>query len=163
MSDYMPGKMLIGGEIPKALVNALCDAICNANVYTDFGEYGFNPEGEQDLMANLDESGRIRICDDQAKYGEFMELEAFCVKNGIDFDRQSDGKYEYNPVLVQFRRGMTEPEEKLTNNDGDVVVEAKMAITVREHLKAGRNSVALHLLDELLGVEVPALKPAQIV
>ena len=41
--------------------------------------------------------------DDQARYGQFEELEKFLRQHDIHFDRKSDTKYEYDGETVIFR------------------------------------------------------------
>jgi hypothetical protein len=47
----------------------------------------------------------LSICDSEARWGRFEDLEAFLVSYDIPFDRYSDGKYEYDPEWISFRVG----------------------------------------------------------
>jgi len=95
MSDRFPAKISIGGKIPVSLKDELAKLIWQEdfefvngwgyeNTITDLGE----------VQSALDDAAKenrpVCFSDDQARYGEFKELEKFLVENNIDFDRVSD-------------------------------------------------------------------------
>ena len=119
MSDRFSADITIGGAVPRSLVAALCEAISDSGAGLDW-EGGCDPGCAEDLL-HLAEAegarGTIRLHDCQASYGEFPELEAFLIANGIAFDRASEAKYEYDGEVLKFRPGH-EPYHLLATQDG---------------------------------------------
>src|SRR5581483_815343 len=112
------------GKLDPKLVPQLCDAIALEQVALDWGEGSFDPGTAGDLLAALTPRKKVRLlrlCDDQARWGRFEQLEDFLVGHGISFDRSSDGKFEYDPELVVFRPG-NDPRSIGTNAAHEPVV-----------------------------------------
>lgn len=110
MGERMPAVILIGGRVPGVLVPQLCAVITAAGASIDWGDACFRPSTAQDLLDNRaehDEALVLQLCDDQASWGEFKDLEAFLVQHGIAFDRISEGRWEFDPEWVSFRPGST--------------------------------------------------------
>jgi hypothetical protein len=109
-------------------------------------------------------------------WGEFGDLEPWLQEHGIPYTRRSDGKYEHDPVVTEFR-----PESGLhecTANKGlRAVVElqplrkvvrrlqAAMAASAKKKPKKARKQVerALELLTRHMPPELPPLPPLEIV
>ncbi len=109
MADRMAAEIWIGGSIPESLVEELCGHIRDEGVSVDYGEASFEPHTARDLLeAATTDSDLLRLCDDEVANGEFPDLEDWLLENSIPYTRKSDGKYEHNPVIVEFR-----PEEGL--------------------------------------------------
>jgi hypothetical protein len=118
----------------------------------------------EELLAELKRHNTetLDVGDDEARYGEFDELEPFLIRHGIAFDRRTDAKYEYDGVLVQFRPGMEEPHVGTATQDGEPVVPKTDLEPIRDHLRAGRWREAKAQFDELL-TDIPPLAPLRIV
>ena len=109
MSETIAAEIRIGGKVVASLVPPLCQRIAREAVALDWGEGRFSPKTKEDLLeAREDRDGVLFLClcDDQARLGEFAELEAFLRGHGIAFDRLSDAKYEYIAQVASFRPGM---------------------------------------------------------
>jgi hypothetical protein len=167
MSDYFPGSIEIGGKVPKALAQELVDAVVNAGAAEgdDWGGEGWEPETPEDLLKSAKESGgTLRLCNDQARYGEFDELEEFCRLNGIAYSRHSDAKYEYDAENVEFRPGMEGPETFFSNSSSNVQIsQDEIKREVYPLLEKGKAKEALAKLKELAGENIPALEPLEFV
>ena len=106
MSETMAAEIRIGGKIAASLVPELCQRIAQEVVALDWGEGRFSPTTKEDLLeAREDRDGVLLLClyDDQARWGEFAELETFLRGHGIAFERLSDAKYDYGAQVVSFR------------------------------------------------------------
>ena len=120
-------------------MNALLTAINQANVSTEWGEGRFAPADVNELLQAMND-GNLWLCDDEARYGEFPELEEACRDLGLAYMRHSAGKYEYDPELVDWRPGMSEPLVRTGSNDSSTTTfvpssEVKEALNC---LKAGK-------------------------
>jgi hypothetical protein len=176
MGEYYPGEITIGGKVPAALLDEFLSAAASTGASVgDYEEAVFAAGTVEELLKVLDEDGHLRLADAQASYGQFEELEAFCVEHGIPFDRHSDAKYEFDAENVYFRPGMKAPESVPSNNAGDdlfsadavrpVVKELTKVVTAgltREKLKAAAVKIIRHL-NSLLPPEVEPLPPLEIV
>jgi hypothetical protein len=175
MSDYIAAEITIGGKVKPSLVRSLCRAISSQRVALDWGESPFQPETAQDLLAALTDVNGIKLlklCDDQARWGQFEELEWFLEKHHIAFRRHSDGRYEYDSDLVEYRPGLGRVYS-LASKAGEPLVSlslARQAITalseVQKLLRQKQAAQAtqtirssLRLLRSQLSHEIPPLKP----
>lgn len=105
MSDRVPAEISIGGKIPAALVNPLCQAITDEFVALDWGDGQFQPTGADDLLnARLERNGAevLWLCHDQALLGQFDGLEKFLQRHRVAFRRLGDATCEYDRGLVQY-------------------------------------------------------------
>jgi hypothetical protein len=121
MADRLAAEIWIGGSIPQSLADALCATISNQGVALDWGGGPFTPAHATELMSARD-AEHLHLYDDQASWGQFADLENFLRKHSIPFDRQSEGKYGYDPELVNYR-----PDQGakvcITTASGDPVVQ----------------------------------------
>ena len=119
MSERIPASITIGGEIKRKTLEALVEFIGQAGVGLNYGESHVDPkEAMTVIMAS--QGSTVRFCDDQASWGLFNDLETFCRKNKVDFDRHSDGRGEFPAAEVFCRSGVL--TEHASNNDEDIVV-----------------------------------------
>ncbi len=109
MADYMAAEILIGGRIPASIVPELCQAIRQERLGLDYGRACFDPDTASDLLeaCRADSHGALvlKLSDDQARWGEFEQLERFLQDNAIAYTRRSEGKYDCDPEQVEFRPG----------------------------------------------------------
>ncbi len=143
MGMHFLGEITIGGPIPRELQPELVKLLDHAGVL---------PDGD-DLRKYLDK-GHLFFRDAEASYGCFRTLEDFLQAHDIEFDRWSDGTYEYDPEMVTFRRG-GEPRTWPTDRDGQRVVRA---CEVQKLLKQKGIKEARQRACKLFGPEVPPLK-----
>ena len=108
MSDRMAARIFIGGKIPEILVEPLCDQIRGV-ASLEYGCEPFEPRAAEDLMGALEDQGDgvrlLVLYNEEASWGEFQELEEFLREHEIAYTRHSDGKYEYDPCIVEYRPG----------------------------------------------------------
>jgi hypothetical protein len=176
MADCFPGEIVIGGKVPSVLLEEFLGEV--ASTYAFVGGYEGAPFGgrtAEELRGALDENGHLRLADPEARFGQFEELEEFCVRHGIPFDRHSDARYEFDAVNVMFRPGMEHPVETASNNAGDALADvdalrpvtrelarlATAGLTKNELLAAVAK--ASRDLEAVLPPEVEALPPLEII
>jgi len=107
MSDYMAAEITLGGPVPKRLVGPLCAAINKEGVSLQWGGTSFSPTSAKHLLAARcqDERGVsvLRLYAEEKPYGTFELLEKFLCRHGLSFRRYCDGKYEYDPEIIEYR------------------------------------------------------------
>lgn len=162
MSDRLAAHISIGGRLARAKVPKLLDAIASSDVSLEWGDRCFRATSGEGLL-NACKQGELILCDDQASWGEFPELEAACRKLGLSYDRFSEGKYEHDPEIVVWRPGMKEPLIHRGSNSGEsIYVPADEVKKALKHLEAGRAIKAKKILQKLCP-EVPELPTFEIV
>ena len=77
MSERYCAWIRIGGRIERSKTEPLLAEVHSSSVSLDWGEPPFEPASAEDLLdAKKDDT--LQLCDDQARYGEFPELEEVC-------------------------------------------------------------------------------------
>lgn len=153
MGERMPAEILIGGQVPAALVPQLCAAISASGASLDWGDPCFQPRAAQDLLDNCtahDEAWLLQLCDAEASYGEFKELEAFLVAHGIAFDRFGDAKYEFDAEWVSFRPGIPLQVQPV-NSQHEPQVSLRLVWELRELLALARTAAEQAQHEAVLG------------
>jgi len=175
MSERMAAEIWIGGPVSSGLVESLCAAITAEGVGLEWGEGGFHPKCAADLLdACQDQDGTGLLClyDCEARWGQFEDLEKFLVSHNLSFTRRTDGRYEFDPELLEFRPGKP-PQRWITNHDGEPTVgvgplrKLSVQLDAAERLaRAGlpvrvllRLRKARRMLVEILPPEIPPLPP----
>jgi hypothetical protein len=179
MSERIAAEIWIGGKVSERLVPELCKAIASQVVLVEWGDARFEPAGAEDLLQVCRNSANgirlLWLCADEARWGEFEELEDFLRKHEIPFTRQSAGRYEYDPTRVEYRPGYPLVCQA-TNSAGKPVLVVSELVPVLEVLDAalelskGRSTVdswslvttATRLLQERLPPVLPPLEPFEI-
>ena len=153
----------IGGRIKAGKLDRLLAAIQQSSVSTEWGDAPFEPKNWAELLETL-KDGHIWLCDDQACWGEFPELEAACRKLGLAYTRHTEAALDCDAELLDWRPGMPEPVVRIGSNvnTGAVFVPAVSLHEVIGHLEAGRTKPALHRLRKLCPT-VPDLPPFEII
>ena len=150
MSDRMCACITIGGQLHRGEAPVLLRAITEAGVSLEWGDARFAPETVEELLSVLRDD-RLWLCDDKAAYGELPELEATCRELGLAYRRHGEGKYEFNPQLVDWRPGMAEPLVRMGDNN-DVKTAYVPEQTVKRALKLleeNHNAEAVKILRDL--------------
>ncbi len=91
MADYMAAHIEIGGNLARTKLTELLSLIHDLSAE----DYWSSPPNQEYLKKCTDENKPLALYDDQARYGEFPELEEFCIANNLTFKRHSSPKYEY--------------------------------------------------------------------
>jgi hypothetical protein len=95
MSDYMCAEILIGGKLSKTKREEFLQLISNLSIEDD----SYLLSHEKYLEKCLADKMSLSLYDDQTRFGEFEDLEHYCVKNKIIFKRTSSPKYEYEEII----------------------------------------------------------------
>ena len=98
MADYMAAHIEIGGKLARTKLKELLSLIHELSAE----DYGSSPPNQEYLQTCTDENQPLALYDDQARYGEFPELEEFCIANNLTFNRKSSPKYEYEGQIRFF-------------------------------------------------------------
>jgi hypothetical protein len=180
MAEYMPGEIWIGGRIASALVPDLCAAIGREGVALEWGDCDFAPTTAEDLLEALrpNKSGvrLLRLCNNQARWGEFLALERFLEEHRIAYTRFSAGQQDYDHEKVEFRPNGGRAE-MISNSQGEPVIAASRLQPLDstlgravESARSGSVEAAIGLvqsvrrsLQESLPGEMPPLQPFEIV
>ena len=91
MADYMAAHIEIGGKLARCTLNELLSLIEELSAE----DYWSSFPNQEYLQKCTDENKPLALYDDQARYGEFAELEEFCIANNLTFKRHNSPKYDY--------------------------------------------------------------------
>jgi hypothetical protein len=178
MAERMAAQIWIGGRLSAKLADELRGAINTEHVCLEWGDGQFCPDNSQDLLQARVEhhDGRaLRLCDDQASWGEFADLESFLQEHAVPYTRHGEGGGSYNGEIVEYRPG-TDPACTPVDANGSPTVDvdairrvAKSLDTALEQLDAGAvRKAALWLkrarrsLRKQLPPEIPPLPSFEI-
>lgn len=140
MADRFPGKIEIGGEIKPELIDGLLEAIQQDSPCSGPDYFGETPESLEDLHTAVHDD-YLTLTDDQAHYGNFPAIEAFCIANKIPFQRHSDAKYEYDAEFIVFQADWDKPRHHHATNNEQLVVPADTTDVVLKKLEKLRNHI----------------------
>jgi hypothetical protein len=121
MSDRFCAWILIGGKLKRDSVPALCQTLRDCGVRLDWGEAYFEPNDATDMLEARDRKW-LRFYDEEARYGEFPELESACRKLGLSYQRCAEAYCGYDAERVDWRLGMRKPLWQRASNDGGNVL-----------------------------------------
>jgi len=124
MSDRFPGEITIGGSIPRRLLDKLAEMIASEGVSIDW-QYAIDKAAVLAAIEAAAARGEtVRFTDDEASYGQFEDLENWLTSHGIDFDRHSDARYEYDGENAHGR-GRKRPVIRNSDQSGKDLVSAE--------------------------------------
>jgi hypothetical protein len=182
MADTMAAEIHIGGKVRRSVAQALCKTITESGASLEWGGGPCHPNTQDDLLlarsAKTGEPLVVKLYDDQARGGEFEELETFLREHGIPYRRWSEGKYECDAEAAAFHP-QSGQLSWLTNHDRHPIVlaselapiEAKLT-NLLKMVKRGRAEpvkVLARIEDIREGLRakllpaVPPLEPLEIV
>ena len=120
MADRMAAEIWIGGKLSRSLL----DEFPISDLRLDWDETPIASTSEDGILSARDESGLLHFADCEAAWGEFEELEGWLREHGIPFQRQTSGKYEYDPCFVEFRPDLPRKPDRytLTTQNGAPVI-----------------------------------------
>ena len=142
MADYFYGRIEVGGRLRAADIPAFCQA---AGIPTH-------------ALTECLEDGQFVLEENDARYGQFEELEELCRELGLPYRRQSDGKYEFSPEIAFWMPGMDGADGIITDHDGNMQVAMQCVRAIRDALREGRTAEALGLAEQVV-VDLPELPP----
>lgn len=99
MADYMSAHITIGGLLPEHALPELVRAIELDGAGPDFGEMFIDAD---DIVDFLREDGPRTLVDDQARDGQFENIETVCRELGLAYRRYNEAKYERPEQIVIF-------------------------------------------------------------
>ena len=126
-------------------------------------------EGDANLKKLLDleaeetsEEGIFMITDIQARYGEFDEIETYCVDHGIAFDRWSESYYEYRSQIRMFRPEATVIDKTvyLSSDNGDPFIECRTVRAVLDDASKSESEKLQKILEFIQNEDYPC-KPLE--
>lgn len=103
--DRFSVEYTIGGRIKAPLVPKLIKAIQNVGLGIEWDE-GY---GDDDLLMAIKQCCKhvaLSIMNNEVSGGNTDELDAFCIKHNLSFDKRVDGKYEYNGEIHWWKPGL---------------------------------------------------------
>jgi hypothetical protein len=125
----------------------------------------FGPKMELDVPADdleteIDEDGIFRLCNPEARYGEFVDLEEVLIKKGIPFDRESRADWQRPAELRVFRPGDATLDFLIPQDPDFCGLEAKIRELIRA---AGSKAVSeipvLQDIENSLNQRSPSYPP----
>jgi len=168
MSDRMAAEIWIGGKLPRSLL----ESFPIDDLSLDWDNSRLASSAEADILAARDDGGLLHLADIEAAWGEFQELEAWLREHNMPFRRQSEGKYEHSPEIVEFRPDLKRKKSRdvciTASHDGKPIVLAAAVQAIADRmakLKADRRSetkrlqVWEKLLRKLVRILPPQLPP----
>jgi hypothetical protein len=163
MSERMSGWIQIGGTLPRSHAEQLCSAISTDRVSLEWGDATFEPKSPEELMAAR-KDGRLWLCDNEASWGEFPDLEQTCRDLGLAYTRCSDGASMYDAERVDWRPEMKAPLSRICSNESGekILVAEEPARNALAALEAGNAPTAKRILQSLCH-NIPPVPPFEIV
>jgi len=145
MSSRFCASIRIGGQIKRSKVEPLLKEIGAAALSLEWGDAPFLPQNADELMEARQDK-HLCLCDEQANYGEFPELEVACRELGLAYCRHSEASFDCDAELADWRPGMKKPlvrtGSNINSHDSYVPIEAvRKAVAV---LESGDTTKALH-------------------
>lgn len=138
MADRISASICIGGRLPRRKPGRFLAAIEQANVSLEWGDACYRPKTAEELLSSL-EDGRVWVCDDEVAYGEFPDLEEACRRLKLPYTRYSEGKYEYDPEVADWRPRMRKVLSRMgTNNGFSTYLPTEDVEEALKYLEAGR-------------------------
>jgi hypothetical protein len=163
MSERYATWIRIGGRIKRPQVESLLRAIRAAGVRTDWGDAYFEPKTVEELQDAL-RDGCLQLCDEEARGGEFPELERACRRLKLAYRRHAEGTCGYDAEMVDWRPGMKRPVAYTASNEsiGEILVPASKVKDAIALLQAGRTQQGIEALQRLCP-DLPDVPPFEIV
>jgi len=105
MSEPIPTKIIIGGPIPRDLLDELAEAISAQGVSREWEGGVEAAEAKEDIEEAAAAKQTVEFSDSEANYGLLDSLTEFLQEHDIWYDLYNTGKYEYNADWTFFRGG----------------------------------------------------------
>jgi hypothetical protein len=163
MSERYATWIKIGGRIKRSRVEGLLKAIREAGVRTDWGEPFFAPKTIKELLEAC-KDGWLQLCDEEARYGEFPQLETACQRLKLGYRRHCEGICGYDAEVVDWRPGVKAPVARKSSNEhpDDTLVLASAVTEAIALLEGGHIQQGIDALKHLCP-DVPDLPPFKII
>jgi hypothetical protein len=120
MGEYFPADIAIGGVLTKHLCRDLIKVAIAQRAMPLGEDEEDNLEVLRQAINEAVQSGfSLELWDAQASYGMFDELEIFCRKHNLSYDRHSEAHFEYDAEVVWWRPGMAQARSATSTQDGE--------------------------------------------
>lgn len=162
MANRIPASVTIGGPIPRAALPEICEAVEAQGLGYEWGEYNARPT--PDYVAGL-QGSTLFLCDDESSGGLYDEVLPVLERHEVEFDFQSDARYEFDGVLRRARRvdGEYRTYEDLATQDGSPVLLVEHVRNVLEQMATFEDPAgAVAYGRDTLSVDVPDLPPIEV-
>lgn len=164
MSDRYSAEIHIGGDIPRVLAKRLYNEIRDSGGGVDWGEdFPQHIKTLDELIRVWADQDAINVFHECARNGQFPDLEVFCERNGIAYDRFSSSYGDYTAESCHYRPGWDDPLTFMRGNDGEIVIGYEPVKIAYEALRRGNFIRALNTLQPHISPEIPKLLPVRIV
>jgi hypothetical protein len=159
MSARYSAWIRIGGRLERSHTERLLKAIRADYARLDWGEPPFEPTTTDELLAARSDD-RLRLCDEEARYGEFNAIESACRELGLSYRRHTEAWCGEDAILVDWRPGMTEPLVRVASNEGgdEALVSEERVCEALGLLEAGQTVAGIAALQKLCPA-VPEIPP----
>lgn len=149
----------IGGSLERSHAERLIKAIRADYARLDWGEPPFEPTAADELLAARSDE-RLRLCDEEARYGEFDAIESACRELGLSYRRHTEAWCGEDAILVDWRPGMAEPLVRVASNEGgdEALVSEERVCEALGLLEAGETVEGIAALRTLCPA-VPEIPP----
>ena len=163
MSDSYCAWIRIGGKIEIARAGPLIQAINESGVSTEWGAEPFVPKKARDLLKARDEDW-IWLCDTEASYGEFPEIEKACRELSLGYRSHCEAWCSQDAQIADWRPGMKKPLVRTAStSEIDVVfVDVDLVAEALSQIESGRTKQGIVKLRKLCP-QFPDLPPFEIV
>ncbi len=168
MADYFPGKIEIGGVIKRKVLPQLVEQINLTEASIDSWDSPHNSSYNiRDIEEKINNDGIIILCNTEARYGEFPELETWLVKNKISFNRHSSARYENDAEFVVCRFDKNNQAIKeifYTIENESILVRRESVLKAYRLLEKNKISQAMKILSKEIRPEIDlTLSPVKLI
>ena len=163
MADRFPGEIHIGGTLRVADHDPddidLFLGQCSEQP-TEWGQSEQRGALTPDTISQVidEDMGFIIFRDDQARYGEFEDLEELCRQLGLSYDRTSVARYEHDGESARWRPGMEQPLVESATQNGNSLIARERVEACLVIFKDGRVEDGIKALQDLLPDVAPLTK-----
>jgi hypothetical protein len=164
MAEWIPAQIRIGGELTPEVLEGLWEAIEAEGCGPEWTEGFASKEAfihhliYLDGMARAGRPGPLLLQDDQARWGKFEGLEAFCRAHALTYVRDCEAKYEYDAEVVWWAPGMEEAQGTTGTQDGGALVSIEaLRAALAQGEPAAQLAAVRKLVDERTPVTVPPI------
>ncbi len=159
MSARYSAWIRIGGSLERSRAEGLIKAIRADYARLDWGEPPFEPATAEDLLAARSDEC-LRLCDEEARYGEFDAIESACRELGLCYRRHTEAWVGEDAILIDWRPGMAEPLVRTASNEGgdEALVSEERVREALSLLEAGQMPEGIAALRTLCSA-VPEVPP----
>lgn len=159
MGTYFPGRIEIGGKLPRSLLPEFVKLLNASGARFDWAEQDDLTE-EMILQEVKDNEPSLTLMDGEASFGHFEDLENWLAKHKMSYIVTSDSYCEYEGCIGGIVNGEIFSVE--ANQSGDAVIGMEVVVSALTTLKDGDIFATIATLSAAAKT-VPALPKFEIV